>query len=133
MNIANVQNQSKTLKPIKSGSLFYLGFFLSTGSFSPFLYVYYSELGISGQQVGLLATFFPLMTVLFATPLSSLADRKSWRIRITQGAILIVAVIFFFMQFPTTFYGVAMLMLPMALCFALLSRELPKPRKMDSQ
>jgi len=114
----NQANHSKVLNPIRSGSLFYLIFFLSTGSFSPYLYVYYSELGLSGQQVGFLATFFPLMTLFFATPLSSLADRKRWRTRIAQSAILIVAVIFFFMQFPNTFGGIALLMLPMALCFS---------------
>ncbi len=110
--------QAKVLSPIRSGSLFYLGYFLSTGSFGPFLYVYYSELGLTGQQVGLLATFFPLMTLLFATPLSSLADSKRWRIRMVQISMLIVAVIFFFMQFPSTFLGLAVLMLPMALCWS---------------
>ena len=110
--------ETKLLTPARIGSLFYLGFFLSTGSFSPFLYVYYSELGFTGQQVGLLATFFPLMTLLFATPLSSLADRKRWRARMAQITLLGVAVIFFFMQFPRSFAGVAWLMLPMALFFS---------------
>jgi PPP family 3-phenylpropionic acid transporter len=111
-------HQSKVLNPIRSGSLFYLIFFLSTGSFGPFLYVYYSELGLSGQQVGLLAAFFPLMTLLFATPLSSLADRKRWRIRMAKTSILVVSVIFFFMQFPSTFLGLSLLMLPMAFFFS---------------
>lgn len=111
-------NKPLVLSPIKGGSLFYLGFFLSTGSFSPFLYVYYSELGITGQQVGLLATFFPLMTLFFATPLSSLADRKRWRVQMVQGALLAVAFIFFFMQFPDNFWSIALLMLPMAFFFS---------------
>ena len=118
ITLTDQSQQTKVLKPIRSGSLFYLGFFLSTGSFGPFLYVYYSELGLTGQQVGLLATFFPLMTLVFATPLSSLADRKRWRIRMVQTALLLVAVIFFFMQFPSTFSGVALLMLPMAMGFS---------------
>ncbi|MFC1997074.1 MFS transporter [Chloroflexota bacterium] len=116
--MTNLTQQTKRLNPFRSGSLFYLIFFLSTGSFSPFLYVYYSELGLTGQQVGFLATFFPLMTLFFATPLSSLADRKRWRTRMVQSALLIVAVIFFFMQFPSTFSGIALLMLPMAFFFS---------------
>jgi len=114
----NEPAKPKWLSPTRSGALFYLIFFLSTGSFSPFLYVYYSELGISGQQVGLLATFFPLMTLLFATPLSTLADRKRWRTRMVQAAVLSVAGIFFFMQFPDSFLGIALLMLPLAFCFS---------------
>jgi PPP family 3-phenylpropionic acid transporter len=110
--------QTKLLSPTRSGSLFYLFFFLSTGSFGPFLHVYYSELGLTGQQVGFLATFFPLMTLLFATPLSSLADRKRLRTRLVQTSTLIVAVIFFFVQFPSTFWGIALLMLPMAFFFS---------------
>ena len=110
--------QTKLLSPTRSGSLFYLFFFLSTGSFGPFQYIYYSELGLTGQQVGVLATFFPLMTLLFATPLSSLADRKRLRTRLVQTSTLIVAVIFFFMQFPSTFGGIALLMLPMAFFFS---------------
>jgi MFS family permease len=65
-----------------------------------------------------LAIFFPMMTVFFATPLSSLADRKRWRIRMVQIALLLVALIFFFMQFPKSFAGVALLMLPMAFFFS---------------
>src|SRR5210317_1403265 len=105
VHLADHTPQPKILNPNRSGSLFYLIYFLSTGAFGPFLYVYYAELGLTGQQVGILAIFFPLMTVFFATPLSSLADRKRWRIRMVQSAILIVAVIFFFMQFPRTFWG----------------------------
>jgi PPP family 3-phenylpropionic acid transporter len=110
--------KASILKPSISGSLFYLIYFLSTGAFGPFLYVYYAELGLTGQQVGILAIFFPLMTVFFATPLSSLADQKRWRIRMVQSAIVLVAVIFFFMQFPTTFWGIVMLMVPMAFFFS---------------
>ena len=118
VSLTDQTKKNSVIKPRVSGSLFYLIYFLSTGAFGPFLYVYYAELGLTGQQVGILAIFFPLMTVFFATPLSSLADRKRWRIRMVQSAILIVAVIFFFMQFPRTFWGVAMLMLPMAFCFS---------------
>ena len=116
--LTNQTSKVSILKPSISGSLFYLIFFLSTGAFSPFLYVYYAELGLTGQQVGILAIFFPMMTVLFATPLSSLADRKRWRIRMIQLAILLVAVIFFFLQFPTTFWGIVLLTVPMAFCYS---------------
>ena len=110
--------KTRVLKPTLSGSIFYLVFFISIGSFNPYLNVYYTELGLSGQQVGILATFFPLMTLLFTTPLSSLADRKRWRMRMTQISVFMVALIFFFIQFPSTFWGFALLTFPMAFFFS---------------
>jgi MFS family permease len=58
------------------------------------------------------------MTLFFATLLSSLADRKRRRVQMVQSALLAVAFIFFFMQFPNTFWGIALLMLPMAFFFS---------------
>jgi len=95
----NEPAKPKWLSPTRSGALFYLIFFLSSGSFSPFLYVYYSELGISGQQVGLLAS-------------------RSAVLITRSKAVLSVAGIFFFMQFPDSFLGIALLMLPLAFCFS---------------
>jgi PPP family 3-phenylpropionic acid transporter len=107
-------SQAKVLTPGGKGALFYLGFFLCVGSFGPFLYVYYTELGLTGQQVGLLATFGPLMTLLLATPISSLADRKRWRVRIAQSAVAGLGLIVFTLRYPTTFAGIAVLVLLMA-------------------
>jgi len=85
------------------------------GSFGPFLYVYFSELGLSGQQIGWLASLYPLMTLFLATAVSSVADRKRWRVRIAQSALIGVSVIVFFLQYPTSFSGIAGLMLLMAI------------------
>jgi len=60
--------QIVTTHPVRKGSFLYLGFFLCIGSIGSFLYVHFTEHGLSGQQNGWVATFSPLMTLLFATP-----------------------------------------------------------------
>lgn len=93
-----------------SGSLFYLVTFLGGGSFMPFLYVYFIDIGLSGQQVGWLSSLAPVMTLLLATAVASFADRKRWRISILQVSLLATAVVVFLMRFPTTFVNIALLM-----------------------
>jgi MFS transporter, PPP family, 3-phenylpropionic acid transporter len=97
------QKIRRSLTPAQRGSLYYLAFFLSMGSFSPFLNIYYLDLGFTGQQIGILAIFFPLMNFLFATPLSALADRKGWRIQVLQVSIFGSAIFVFLLKIPSTF------------------------------
>ena len=109
------QSLSKKIPhPARIGSLYYLFTFLRAGAFMPFLNVYYAELSLTGQQIGWLASLLPLAMLLFATPISSLADRKRWRVRLLQIALAGSGAIMFFLQFPTTFSGFVLLILPMA-------------------
>jgi PPP family 3-phenylpropionic acid transporter len=103
-----------------SGSLYYLTYYFCTGSYVPFLYVYLSDLGLSGKQVGLLATLAPIVTMLFSSLVASLADRTRKRVRITQVALACTAVVVFLLRLPTTFGNVALLML----CLAIFSNPL---------
>ncbi len=105
-------------RPALYGSLFYLGFFLAAGAFAPFLSVYFTELGFSGQQVGLLATLSPISTLIFAPLLSSLADRKRRRARLAQAALALWGLLVFFLGFPNTFGGIALLMALIAVSFS---------------
>lgn len=108
----------RAIHPSLRGSLFYLSFFLSTGAYGPFLNVYYRGLGFSGQQIGFLATIYPLMTLLFAPLLSALADRRNWRIQILQGAIFVGAFFIFLLKFPTSFFWMAIVLLFMAIAYS---------------
>jgi PPP family 3-phenylpropionic acid transporter len=80
------------------------------------MFVYYKELGLSGQQVGWLASLSPLSMVLFATSIAALADRKRWRVGVLRTALVCYGTLLFFLRFPTTFNGLLALMLPMAIC-----------------
>lgn len=93
----------------RKGSLYYFVALLSGGSYMPFLFVYLADLGLNGEQIGWLASLSPLMTMLIATPVASLADRKRWRVRIAQIGMAASGVTIFFLHLPTTFTSIAAL------------------------
>ncbi len=105
----------KSLKPGLRGSLYYLITLLYAGAYNPFIFVYLTELGITGQQVGWLASLSPVMTLLLAPPIASLADRSRRRVLVLQAALLATGVLVFLMQYPTGFIGIALLMFFMAI------------------
>jgi PPP family 3-phenylpropionic acid transporter len=94
-----------------SGSLYYLLFFFGSGAYLPFLYVYLADLGLSGGQVGLLASLAPLATMLLTTPIASYADRNRRRVRVAQVTLAGSCVSFFLLRLPTTFGSIVPLML----------------------
>ena len=99
----------------KTGSLYYLLSFLCSGSYNPFLYVYYADLGLSGEQIGWLASLKPLVMLLLATSIASLADRKNQRVHTVQIALAGMALIIFLLGRSSTFATIAGLMLLMAI------------------
>jgi PPP family 3-phenylpropionic acid transporter len=103
------------ISPQVRGAAFYLSIFLSTGAFFPFLNIYYRDLGFSGKQIGILSIFSPIISLVFATPISALADRKHWRIRILQVAIAGQAIFIFLLQFPRNYLSVAIILVGMAI------------------
>ncbi len=94
----------------RSGSLFYLLFYLCNGAYVPFLYVYFSDLGLSGRQVGLLASLPPIVTMLLTTTVASYADRHRRRVQVTQVALAGTCVTFFLLRLPVTFASIVPLM-----------------------
>ena len=97
------------------GSLYYLILFVGAGSYMPFLYVYFTELGLTGKQVGLIAALGPVMMMAFSMPLAAIADRFRLRVRMTQLATAGTCIAIFLLQFPASFAGIALLMLLIAL------------------
>lgn len=97
------------------GSLYYLFTFLAAGAYMPFLFVHFSELGISGQQIGWISILSPLVMLFLATPIAALADRRRWRVRILQIAVAGQALILYLLGQPRTFGWIAVMMLLLAL------------------
>jgi|WetSurMetagenome_2_1015567.scaffolds.fasta_scaffold36571_3 MFS transporter, PPP family, 3-phenylpropionic acid transporter len=106
---------SKRLPAFWNGSLYYLVTFLCAGSLNPFLYVYFSELGLNGEQIGLISSLGPIMTMLLATAIASFADRKRKRILVLQIALFCTCIIVFLLRLPTTFASIALLMFFLAI------------------
>ena len=94
---------SPAYRPAYRGAIFYTAFWGIMGIFEPFLNVYFSRLGFSGREIGLISAFFPLMVMIFAPTFSTLGDRNAWRVRILKFALVGVAVVLFFMNIPKTF------------------------------
>jgi PPP family 3-phenylpropionic acid transporter len=97
--------------PAGRGALYYLGFFTAAGAFAPFINVHFTNLGLSGRQIGLLATLSPVMTLVFATPLSTLADRRRWRVRILVGGLTGYALLLSLIGVPRAFSTLVPLMI----------------------
>jgi PPP family 3-phenylpropionic acid transporter len=107
----HVRGLHSPLSPAAHGALYYLGFFIAAGVFAPFINVHFAHLGFSGRQIGLLATLFPVMTLVLATPLSALADRRRWRVRILIGGLAGYALILSLIGVPRTFAALVPLMI----------------------
>ncbi|MCI0581223.1 MAG: MFS transporter [Chloroflexi bacterium] len=104
-----------SLSPAGRGSLYYLGFWGSIGVFAPFINVHFAQLGLNGRQIGLLAALTPLMTLLWAMPLSALTDRQRSRVPVLRGLIAGFALTFFLIGLARTFAALALLMTLLAL------------------
>jgi MFS family permease len=93
-------------------SAFYLIYFAALAVFSPFLVLYYQQLGFSGGQVGLLLGVSPFLS-LFASPFwTGLADARH-RHKAVLTVTLVAAIVFaalypFFRSFGPLFTVVAL-------------------------
>ncbi|MCA9967410.1 MAG: MFS transporter [Anaerolineales bacterium] len=89
--------------PLWRGSLFYFVFFGGIGAIVPFINVYFSQLGLNGRQIGLLATFLPLFTVVASPFVSALADSRNQRRRFLQLLAILYALAIYLLGFTHTF------------------------------
>ena len=95
-----------SLSPMELGSLFYWFYWSFIAIYDPFLNVYLSEeRGLSGLEVGVLAVFNPLSALILGPFLSALADRRGWRLRMLQVALIGWIVALLLLRWPQTFFG----------------------------
>ncbi len=72
------------------GSLFYLFYYLATGSLLPYLNLYYQSIGLPAPQIGLLAALLTLAMLVAAPLWGSLADARRVHRPLLFGALLAV-------------------------------------------
>jgi MFS transporter, PPP family, 3-phenylpropionic acid transporter len=70
---------AKNLSPVVRGAIYYFAFWGVVGVYIPFMFVHFKQIGLTGTQIGLFATFMPLMMLTTAPIVANLADR--WRVR----------------------------------------------------
>ncbi|GHO46117.1 MFS transporter [Ktedonospora formicarum] len=71
-----------------SMKLFYLGYFSAMGVYLPYLSLYLGAVGLSGTQIGLIASIFPLAGVVMPPVWGWLSDHYGWRKRLLSAALL---------------------------------------------
>ena len=109
------QTLSKTkLTPRWSGSLYYVFSLMMAGSYMPFIYVYFTEIGLSGKFVGWLSTLSPIITILFVTFIASIADRTRRRVKIAQIGLIGSGISMLLLHFFTSTVAITLLMFSMA-------------------
>ena len=96
----------QTISPGLRGALFYSIYWGVVGMYEPFVTVHFMQLGFSGQQIGWLASIFPLCTFLITPVVSRLADRANRRILTLAIACMGYGVALIFLPLPVTFMSV---------------------------
>lgn len=110
------RTQAVHQRALRYGSLFYLGFWGLIGIYDPFMNVYLAQLGLSGQQIGLLAALLPLMFLLVAPVVAAPADRRARRRRALQVALVGLAAVLLIFWLPRAFGSILLLTAVLA-CF----------------
>ena len=103
------------MPPGIKGAFYYGLFWMACAVFEPYINVYFNRLGLSGVEIGLLAMFFPLFTLVNPPWVTRLADRFGIRVRLLSILTFAAAVLILFYSFPRTFTG----FLPIAILVAL--------------
>lgn len=108
----------RRLRPAWRGSSYYFAFGVLIALYMPFLSLYYAQLGLNGRQIGLLSALTPLLTLLLAPGITSLADRRGWRIPILSLGLATLGAGLLWMGGPRDFAGLLppVLLLAVASC-----------------
>ncbi len=101
----------RPMRPVTIGAAYYGFFWPMVAMYGPYFNVYLLELGFSGTQIGVLATIFPLFALVVAPTLSSLADRRGWRLRLLQISLVGWAAVLLLYPFPTGFAAFLLLVI----------------------
>lgn len=107
---AVVQTRPQFLPPLWLGSLYYWFFWSFFAVYIPFLNNYFSELGLTGFQIGLLVSLSPFMSLIAGPFLSAWADRNNRRKFLLFIALLCWGAILLLLRLPTAFLGFFVLM-----------------------
>ena len=83
---------AKNLSPAVRGAIYYFAFWGVVGVYIPFMFVHFKQIGLTGTQIGLFATFMPLMMLTTAPIVANLADRWRMRTRILAVCIALLGI-----------------------------------------
>ena len=88
MKLANLFRRHRGILAV--GAVFAL-IYMGNGSYSPYLQLYYKEIGLSTSEIGLITAVGPLASLLFQTAWGRLADRTNRKFVLLLTLILSAA------------------------------------------
>lgn len=109
------RSQFTDATPLMLGSLFYLFYWAFVAVYDPYLNVYFSELGLTGFQIGLIVTVVPLASLIWSPFVSAMADRYGKRVQFLQWSMIAWAVMVGIVALPRTFWTILPLVVLLAL------------------
>lgn len=101
-------------RPGVRGSLYYLCFWSSVGMYIPFINVYFTNLGLSGQQIAMFGAISPLAVLLFNPLVGATADRRGWHVQLLLSMLALTGLSQIALAFPTTFFTILPVMVVLA-------------------
>ncbi len=110
--MVSVLRRLRSAQPVTLGARYYGVFWGAMAFYHPFLNVYFSQIGFSGTQIGLLAMVLPLVTLVVSPLVARLADLRRMRVRILGASVLALAPTLLTFLIPRSFIG---MLLPMVL------------------
>jgi oligosaccharide:H+ symporter len=90
--------------PLLVGSLFYGFYWAFVAAYDPFLNVYFSDLGLTGLQIGMIASVTPLASLVWSPFISALADRYHKRVQFLQWSMTAWMIMLGIVALPKTFW-----------------------------
>ena len=100
--------------PTVRGALYYFGYWGVVGTYIPFLYVHFQQIGLSGTQIAVFATMLPLMMLTTAPFIANYADRSRRRRGLLALCIVLVGLSMFAVGYGHAFWQLLPLMLLMS-------------------
>ncbi len=110
MNVSQMLIKGRALSPGFRGAFYYAGFYAVIAVITPFLNVYFSELGLDGRQIGLLGMLPPLFQMFFTPFYSGLADRRGKRALMLAFSLAGAGVAYLLLGFTRSFFAILLVM-----------------------
>ncbi len=95
--------------------------FAAVGALTPFLTLYYRSLGLTGLQIGVLASLPPLVVALLAPVWGAVADAFAIHRQVLRGALLVTALLALALTQAISFVWI----LPLVTALALVNAPIP--------
>jgi len=108
-------NFKRSLNPFLRGSLYYAFFWGAAGVYMPFLFIYFAQLGISSEQIGILSSIFSLCVLVVSPLVSRLADRTNQRTGVLALCLAGYALMLIALPAAREFFPLALMFLVMSI------------------